>query len=505
MRALVPAVLAFTALAVAVWLLSAGGGGTPAPAAHPPGLSIAPLASPARPAGSADARRSLAASPIVTDALTTRPGGDEGTLWLPYTLQGDGVLPTYGTSVAVDARGGIHVAYAIFAGSDRRNRPATYAYCAAHCASAANWRMTQLGTTVQDVRLALDPDGHPRLMLFGPKPDPATNSRSQYQYAACDTRCTDSAGWTLTTIATPIEPTALREYNNNRYFALDRQGHPAFVYTDTSDNEHPGTFYMSCQGGCTRAANWTETALSSTDLFDNMSLTFSPAGGPRLALGIFNRDTVALYLAYAECDRDCSDVDQWTATLLAVIHGTGRYALQSDRLGRPRLALYSGSYAAQPFADHMLYYLWCDQDCGQSAEPWMFTDIGLPWGAGSEVDMLLDARDRPRLSYQGQAGGLDYAWCDAQCESGGATWRSMQVESKAALADDFEVLPVRTCTVSTWLNGQRTSLALDAAGNPRIAYDAEHWWFGVETSGGTTRDCGFKDVTVTRFALFDQR
>jgi hypothetical protein len=352
------------------------------------------------------------------------------------------------------------------------------------------------------VRLVLDPAGRPRLMLYGPIPDPDW-PRMRYQYAVCNSGCTQNSSWTITTIATPIEPTATREYNNNRYFALDRQGHPAFIYTDTIQNNHPGTFYMSCQSNCTNADQWTETTLTSAALFDKPSLAFSPEGFPRLAFGIMDGDQ-NLLLAYTQCNQNCTDGANWPGVLLSQIHGSAKFNLQVDSKGQPRLGFFSGSYAAIPFEDRNLYYLWCDSDCTFAAENWFLADVDLPVGSGDGVDLALDTQNRPRMSFETGNQGLGYAWCNSNCESGEATWKSRDVEPQAALSDDFEVLPVQRCSVSTWFNGQRTSLALDPAGNPRIAYDAQHWWFGVEIVNGVPRACDYQDATVTRLALFSQ-
>jgi hypothetical protein len=430
--------------------------------------------------------------------------GDDkpGALWLPYTLTDESVLPTYGTSVAVDTEGGIHVTYAIYAGTDEfGHQPATYAYCNVECADLANWSSTQLGETVREVRLVLNPAGHPRLMLYGSVPDPDW-PRMRYQYAACDSDCTRNANWTITTIATPIEPTATREYNNNRYFAISRHGVLAFIYTDTIQNDHPGTFYMSCQSGCTDANQWIETTLASGALFDKPSLAFSPDGYPRLAFGVSDEEQ-NLLLAYTQCDQDCQDGTNWPGVLLSQIHGSAKFNLQVDSTGQPRLGFYSGSYAASPFEDRALYYLWCGSNCTAAAENWYLTEVELPLGSGDGVDLALDGQDRPRMSFETGNQGLGFAWCDSGCESGEAHWQSMEVESQAALANDYEVLPIHRCTVSTWFNGQRTSLALDPTGNPRIAYDAQHWWYGVENVNGVPRECNYQDVTVTRLALFD--
>lgn len=429
-------------------------------------------------------------------------GSNTGSLWLAYTLGDGSVLPTYGASVAVDSQNGIHVVYTIYTGTDDQGQqPATYGYCANQCGEKASWHFMRLGEAVQDARIALDLTGKPRLILYGPVYDP-TWPRMRYQYAACNSACTNSASWTITTIATPIEPTATREYNNNHYFAMDSQGRPAFIYTDTLQNNHPGTFYMSCQTNCSNASQWTETTLTTGALFDKVSLGFSPNGLPRLAFGFMDANS-DLYLSYAECNSGCTDGANWAGTALVQIHGSAKYNLAIDGSGRPRLGVYTGSYAYDPFPAQKLLYLWCDTACN-TAQGWSFADTGLSYGSGDGIDLALDIQDRPRMSFETAGQGLGYAWCDANCESDSADWQNQEIESQAALADNYEVLPIHRCTVSTWFNAQRSSLALDTAGNPRIAYDAQHWWYGTEEVGGVPQPCNYQDVTVTRITLMDQ-
>jgi hypothetical protein len=267
-------------------------------------------------------------------------------------------------------------------------------------------------------------------------------------------------------------------------------------------NEHPGTFYLSCQSNCTDASQWKETVLSNSALYYKPSLAFSPDNQPRLAFGFFAPDS-ELYFAYIQCDENCTHEEYWEGMYIHPIHGTAMLNLEVDSQGRPRLALFSGSYANAPLEANQLYYLWCDSGCTESAAGWHVKNTGLPYGSGDGIDLELDERDRPRMSFQIAGDGLGYAWCDSDCESGSGTWQSMEVESQQELADNYEVLPVRRCSVSTWLNGQRTSLALDKGGNPHIGYDAQHWWYGTELIGGVPRNCSYQDVTVTRVAFFN--
>lgn len=159
------------------------------------------------------------------------------------------------------------------------------------------------------------------------------------------------------------------------------------------------------------------------------------------------------------------------------------------------MGICTGSYADDPFQSHKLLYLWCDSNC-DSGGNWFFFDTGLSYGSGDGVDLALDGQDRPRMSFETAGQGLGYTWCNTDCESGNAVWLSQEVESQASLAESYEVLPIHLCTVSTWFNGQRSSLALALAENPRIAYDAQHWWYETEDVGGVPQSCNYQDFTV---------
>jgi hypothetical protein len=53
-------------------------------------------------------------------------------------------------------------------------------------------------------------------------------------------------------------------------------------------------------------------------------------------------------------------------------------------------------------------------------------------------------------------------------------------------------------TASYWNGGKRPSLALDAAGNPRIGYVAEHWVYAYEFSACAV----YEDMRAVRFVFF---
>lgn len=424
-----------------------------------------------------------------------------GTFWLPY-IGGNNILSTYGTSVAIDSAGGIHIGYALFTGLDNGQRPAYYAYCAANCANPANWSLTRLGNNVQDVRLALDPlTGHPRIMLY--TSDTSTDGHD-YQYAACESGCANSANWTITPLVTVYETPSRRSYHNNHYFALDPQGGPAFIYTDSAAG-HTGSFYAHCNSACTNPANWSELHLFDQGLI-KPALAFTPAGQPRFAGSYYVPDdpqyNVPLWkLLYGGCYSNCDNLwqSQWDGVFIYPTIGDGAFSLQVDTGGRPRLALYPTQADLSQMQPGQLYYVWCNNTTCLNPNDWNKTSVGTPIAYGDGVDLVLDPANRPRLAYQMGDNGLGYARCDANCEST-SSWQTRTLESTAAVMAQYPPgLPQhQNCPILTWFNGVRPSLALDSAGNPRVGYDTELWWGG---SSPYIR-CDI-DVPVARFGLFN--
>jgi len=430
------------------------------------------------------------------------PSPQTGAFWLPY-IGGNSILPTYGTSVAIDSAGGIHVGYALYTGLDNGQKPAYYAYCAANCTNLSNWSLTRLSNYVQDVRLALDPStGHPRMMLY--TSDISTDEH-HYQYAACESGCTNSANWTITPLITVYEIPGRRSYHNNRYFALDPQGGPAFVYTDSA-NGHSGSFYAHCLADCTNPGNWWELKLFDQGLI-KPALTFTPGGQPRLAASYYVPDdpdyNVPLWkLLYAICYSNCNDLSQslWDGVFIYPTIGDGSFSLRVDSSGRPRLGLYPTQADLSQMQPGQLYYVWCNDTTCLNPNDWNKVSVGTPIAYGDNVDLVLDPANRPRMAYQMGDDGLGYARCDANCEST-SNWQPRNLEATAAIMALYPSgLPEHQgCPILTWFNGVRPSLALDSAGNPRVGYDTERWWGG--TSPYITCDI---DVPVARFGLFNQ-
>lgn len=434
------------------------------------------------------------------------PEPQTGATWLPFGTNPDGsVLHTRGTNLAVDDQGGVHVAYAIRTGLDNGERPAYYAYCAANCAHAGQWTRTSLTVEgwAMDARIALDPAGHPRLLIFSsPANDSAIN---HYTYAACNDTCTATDHWTVSPLVTANLIDLDRWDYAFRYFALDPNGHPAFFYTDGSQGiNHNGTFYATCLKNpadlCSDAANWTEVKISPY-MLDTPSLAFSPTGQPRAAFFFFDdTEDIIMRLLYLACDADCLVPSNWDGIFMADIHGSARFSLRVDDQGRPRMIFYSGDYPDPAYQANRLYYLWCNINCryvGQN--DWQVRDLELPKYHGQNADLVLDKLGRPRIAYDAFGGGLALAWCDTGCESNAAVWQSRVLEQSTALEADYPVAPIRHCSISTWVSGQQPLLALDPLGNPRIGHVAEHGYGGKDLDEPWKTCPSFTDIILARY------
>jgi hypothetical protein len=195
--------------------------------------------------------------------------------------------------------------------------------------------------------------------------------------------------------------------------------------------------------------------------------------------------------------------------------GGSVFALRADAQGRPRLAYYPGTGSGGTLETGKLYYLSCDMGCAQAGSSWKALQIPLPdhtdqvsiQNGDGGVDLTLDKQGRPRVAYR-LGGGVDelgYTWCDTACADAGAVWSYKVIWSTAAADAELghirsgcpDCIPPITCTGSFWDAGYWPSLALDALGNPRIAYEVQLWSGGGACSVGAI-------ARVPRVAIFDQ-
>jgi hypothetical protein len=138
-------------------------------------------------------------------------------------------------SIAVDKAGGVHIAASPMGAATDGTYPAYYAYCASSCSSAANWTILELenlGFWGGYVRLALDSNGHPR-MVWNRE---LTMSNGEYRYAECNTHCTSFANWKIGSTGPSYSA------DEGRYFALDNLNRPRLVLYNYIP-QYSGTWY----------------------------------------------------------------------------------------------------------------------------------------------------------------------------------------------------------------------------------------------------------------------
>jgi hypothetical protein len=227
------------------------------------------------------------------------------------------------------------------------------------------------------------------------------------------------------------------------------------------------------------------------------------AGQPRL-LAPLQDNSLNTNLIYWVCDaNDCAtNASSWSnVALVSPISGLqatySSLRMTHSGAGEPRFAY----YGTPDGSAESLYYCWCHSTC-TSAGNWHFSSLGLVPAAGFETsgqepDLALDSQDHPRLSFQTldhtMGNGLGYGWCDVSCESGSPTWQKALADPNSQLNVDWNRVEAG-CTGGTWIGGYRSAVTLDAAGNPRIGYDAQH------TSTGCP---GFdQDYRSVRFVYF---
>jgi hypothetical protein len=434
--------------------------------------ALALLAAPDLASAQAGPTRAAAARPVRSLAAST------GAFFVTTEVK------TFSAAAAVDAEGGRHMAFAAFL-EYASEPPAYYAYCpprAAHgCAEAADWAAVPLDSRVDEVQLRLTASGQPRLLIRRLR---AGTNWNEYVYAACDAACTDPARWASTVVAQPAGVDVFGNGNPQRYFALDPQGRPRFVYSNGWGNGQPiGVFYMYCDNDCTANPagdpHWRQTPIYEGPIdrslaFDYPSLTFTRDGRPRIVANVsFSGEAQGVY--YLACDAGCGELAGWRGVRLGERGGgtAASWDLELDPQERPRIAFFQGG--TPDGGGDRLWYLWCDGSC-LSPAGWGRSEIGLPLAGGRHADLALDARGRPRLAYQNTYGGdesrgLGYAWCDAGCEAVGASWQHRTIDPATRLQAEFPVARPISCYESGWFDAI-PSLVLDRDGDPHVAYDA---------------------------------
>jgi len=417
-------------------------------------------------------------------------GGSTTAMWLEFSGEANYEQP----SIAVDAKGGIHTAYA-----NRNQGPVRYAYCPASCESEASWTRIDVSSAGESIggshpfpTLALDPQGHPRVMfthgmsIAGTNPD----STFTYEYAACDADCTSTASWKVTPLLTVDD---LHYPQQSGYFAIDSQGSAAFALHSQSSlmSEPTRLRYASCDANCSDATSW-----GAVDLVEArpaaISLTFGGPGQPRIAFsrqaGYLDDGTLGYAMSYAQCDGDCLTASSWQYRDLAQVGSDAQLSVGAEAGGKVRVAAAMGH--AGPYADK-LAILACDADCASDID-WK---ISAPFPlVPSSVSLVLDGKGGMGVGV-GTADDLRVYVCASDCVGNG-TWQGGVLETTLQL-NGTEPVPLKpNCTTQGWRHFRDVGMAVDPNGKVRLVAGVIHLQGGFSGDCQANSDCPGGDVCV---------
>lgn len=371
-------------------------------------------------------------------------------------------------SLAVDSAGGIHMAFEPISGSSGSRMPVQYGYCAADCLRRESWRVVVVGDAGLpggEVRLALTTSGKPRLMWFS---QPDWRKDGQYLFASCDRACTQAANWRSVVVATD----SVGE-GEGRYFALDADDNPHFLYTN-SNADHQGAFHRYCLASCLSAQNWREQKISDNFLLGAFSLAFDARNRLRLALSAEQNGQRGL--VYVTCEVDCTAVANWKASALMQLGDEYDLSLRLDAAGRPRLAVYTGNSGVSG-EEKRLHYFQCNSDCHLFTN-WTRSAVGLAEGEGGNLDLLLDGQSRPHMVVADSAflpKRISLVTCSSRCDTSRPMWQQREVENAEAVS-------ARLCSVGYAYIGKRPALAWLGANRLLVAHGVENKCLGHTTS-----------------------
>ncbi|MEZ5670512.1 MAG: hypothetical protein R3F55_24375 [Alphaproteobacteria bacterium] len=395
---------------------------------------------------------------------------------------------TASASIAVGADGTAHMAAVSY------DDNVVYATCAAGCGEDGAWMRTALPVPgAIRVEIAVAARGAPRLLVVAEAAD-GLGGRD-FLYGACDPGgflaarrdCSRPGDWTLTRVAGSHE-SGMGDFFERllptHSFALDPAGNPRFVYPDSdyfSEPDHYGVFYMSCEGGCTDPAGWSETDLANhleyrTEQFTRPALAVGPDGAAHMLAWVygFEPDGTAIPndLYYYGCQAGCADRANWRRVDL-VNPGSGSYPsptwdIAVDPQGRPRAAVFvAGAPEQADLADSLLYF-WCDADC-TTDRGWAGTVV-LTDGFGEGPALALDRAGRPRIALLSPDALPVVAACDAGCVGDSPAWTSRFLEAEADIAADRPTALPFTCDGELW-HGLMPDLAVAPDGRALVGYD----------------------------------
>ena len=185
-----------------------------------------------------------------------------------------------------------------------------------------------------------------------------------------------------------------------------------------------GAYYAYCPKGCSGDKDVKPVLLQTEGTVGNAALALSADGKPRVLL------STLLHVYYGQCDKDCTDKNNWTLTVIDDHKGdrdvTGQ-ALALDSQGRPRFIehTYLAFLGVGQLAPKT-WYVKCDADCN-TAGNWQRSEI-MEDKIWFKSQLLFDASDRAHVitgveNVDGNSAGVKraaYLECDGACTTADA-------------------------------------------------------------------------------------
>lgn len=386
---------------------------------------------------------------------------------------------TYNAVTAVD-RTGVHLAFYMSDEglAEKQGQAAYYVFCpgdTATCADPGKWgTLIKFSSQVNEVQVLSTPDGRPRMLLRR-----HGAAHYEYEYWACEQQCSNGNNWTGLMVINAAGVDLYSAEHPQHSFALDSQGRPRFVHSNSWGNgRQHGVYYSWCDAAdCTMPDTWDHVLLRTMDYktvtADYMTLVFNKDDEARVLWRI-NHSGLPVYLEYVECDGECGFWNSWAGS--RVPHPEGRmwanWDLALDAQGNPRIALYEAP-GIDIKVGGKLFYGTCDGKCWHEDEAFKLVQVAQ--GEGRNVDLAIDGRGRTHMVYDaGQRGALGQLWCDGNCMDAGQ-WQRRILETNEQLMADWAPASPFSCDqqVRAWLDAI-PMVAFDGAGNMVVAYDLKN-------------------------------
>jgi len=385
---------------------------------------------------------------------------------------------SYNADTAVDATG-VHMVFYFSDerhADDKRDVAGYYVFCPGsvlNCSDPSKWgNLVQFSQQVNEMQVLSTPDGRPRILLRR-----AGSRGNEYEYWSCEQSCTVAGNWAGVWLTEAAGVDLYSATHPQHSFALDGDGHPFFVYSNSWGNgDHNGIWSASCmEADCREQSAWQKHQILFGPEFktldsDYLTLVFD-GNKPRVVTRL-NLSGLPDSVVYLSCDANCDSTDSWSSVTLANPNGImwTNWDLALDSAGHPRVALFEPANI-DIHVGGKLFYGECEEAC-TSAGSWSIKQVAS--GEGTNVDLAIDQQGRAHMVYDaGQRGVLAEMWCATNCISE-SQWQRRILKTTEQLTAEFAPASPLSCDQGVdqriWMDAI-PKLTFDPTGKLVVAYD----------------------------------